>query len=75
MRTLDTEFEHDWSVGLGATLGADRKINIFLVRRIFSGKTDSAIFLGFEFTINPLNLMKIFVAIFEKIKVLNFLLM
>ena len=63
------EFEQDWSVGLGATLGADRKFkNIFLVRRIFLGKADSAIVLGFEYTINSQNLMKIVKAIFEKMK-------
>ena len=66
-RTLNIEFEQDWSVGLGSTLGADRKLkNIFLVRRIFPGKADSAIFLGFECTINPQNLMKIVGAIFGK---------
>ena len=33
------EFEQDWSGGLGATLGADRKLkNIFLVRKIFPEK-------------------------------------
>ena len=75
MRTLNIEFEQDWSVGLGATLGADRKLkNIFLVRRIFLGKADSAIFLEFECTINPQNLMKIVGAIFEKMKIFNFFL-
>ena len=69
-RTLNIEFEQDWSVGLGATLGADRKFkNIFLVRRIFPGKADSAMFLEFECTIIPQNLMKIVVAIFEKMKI------
>ena len=48
-RTLNREFEQDFSVGLGATFRADRKFkNIFLVKRIFPGKADSAIFLGFE---------------------------
>ena len=74
-RTLNKEFEQDWSVGLGATLGADRKLkNIFLVRRIFPGKADSAIFLGFECTINPQNLMKVVGTIFEKMKILHFFL-
>ena len=62
------EFEQNWSVGLGATLGANRKLkNIFLVRRIFPGKADSAIFSGFERTINSQKLMKIVRAIFEKL--------
>ena len=75
-RTLNIEFEQDWLVSLGATLGADRKWkNIFLVRRIFSGKADSAIFLGFECTISPHNFMKIVGAIFEKMKILTFFLM
>ena len=70
------EFEQDWSVSLAAKLGGVRKLkNIFLVRRIFPGKANIAIFLGFECTINPQNLMKIVVAIFEKIKILNFFLM
>ena len=43
--------------------------NIFLVRRIFPGKADSAIFLGFECTINLQNLMKIVGAIFEKMTI------
>ena len=69
------EFEQDWSVGVGATLEADIKLkNIFLVRRIFPGKADSAIFLGFECTINPQNLMKIVGTIFEKMKNLIFFL-
>ena len=70
-RTLNIEFEQDWSVGLGANLGdaTYRKLKtIFLVSGIFPGKADSAIFLGFECTINPQNLMKIVGAIFEKIK-------
>ena len=74
--TLNIEFQQDWSVGLGATLGADRKLkNIFLVRKIFPGKTDSAILLGFECTINPQNLMKIVRAIFDKMKILNIFIM
>ena len=56
---LNIEFEQDWSVGSGATLGAHRKLkNNFLVRRIFPGKADSAIFLGLEWTINLQNFMK-----------------
>ena len=70
-KTLNIEFEQDLSVGLGATLGADRKLNnIFLVTRIFPGKADSAIFLGFECTISPQYLMKFVWAIFEKMKIL-----
>ena len=74
-RTLNIEFEQDWSVGLGATLGdaTDRKLKIiFLASRIFSGKADSVILLGFERTINPQVLMKIVWAIFEKMKIFNF---
>ena len=67
---LNIKFEQHWSVGLGATLGADRKLkNIILVTRIFSGRADSAILLGFECTINPQNLMKFVVVIFGKIKI------
>ena len=37
--TPDTEFEHDWSVGLVATLGDGQKIkNYFSSFRDFSGK-------------------------------------
>ena len=37
--TLDIEFERDWLVGLGATLGDGEKIkNIFLVSGNFRGK-------------------------------------
>ena len=71
----ETEFEQDWSVGLGATLGADRKFKkYFSSYKDFSEKTDSAMFLGFECTINPQNLMKIVGAFFEKMKILNFFL-
>ena len=57
-------------------LGADRTLkNIFLVRWIFLGKADNAMFLGFECTINPQNLMKIVGAVFEKMKILSFFLM
>ena len=38
--TLDIEFERDWSVGLGATLGDGQKIkNYFSSFRNFSGKS------------------------------------
>ena len=46
--------------------------NYFSSFRDFSGKSRSVILLGFEFTINPQNLMKIVGAIFEKKKTLNF---
>ena len=72
---LDIEFELDWSFSLGALLGDGQKINIFLVSGIFPGKADSVIFLGFEYTTNPENLIKIVGAIFEKIKIFNFFLM
>ena len=40
MRTLDIEFERDWSFGLGATLGDEQKIkNYFSSFRDFSGKS------------------------------------
>ena len=72
----DIEFEQDWSVSLGATLRDSRKLNtIFLVSRIFLGKADGVILLGFEYTINTQNLNKIVRAIFEKIEILNFFLM
>ena len=52
-----------------------RKLNtIFLVSRIFPGKADSLILLGFDYSINPQNLNKIVRAIFEKIEILNFFL-
>ena len=41
---------------------------------IFPGKADSVIFLVFKCTINPQNLIKIVVGIFEKIKIFNFFL-
>ena len=70
------EFERHWSFGFGATLGDEQKIKTtFLVSGIFSGKADSVMLLGFECTINPQNLIKIVVAIFEKIKIFNFFLM
>ena len=53
----------------------DRKLKtIFLVSRIFPGKADSVILLGFECTINTQNLKKVVWAIFEKIKILIFFL-
>ena len=53
-RTPYMEFQKDWSFGLSAMLDDGRKIkNYFLFSRIFSGKADSAILLGFESTINP----------------------
>ena len=47
-------------------LGDGKKIkkNIFLIAGIFSGKADTIILLGFEYTINPEDLMKIVWAIF-----------
>ena len=76
-RTLDIEFERNWLVGLGTTLGDDHteKLFFFYFLRIFPGKADSAILLGFECTINPQNLIKIVGAIFEKIKILIYFLM
>ena len=56
-----------------AMLGNGQKIkNDFSSSRDFSGKADSIILLGFEYTINPENVVKIVGAIFEKIKILNF---
>ena len=52
----------------------ERKLKtIFLVSRIFPGKADSVISLGFECTINIQNLNKIVRAIFEKIEFFYFL--
>ena len=70
--TLNIEFEQDWSVGLGATLD-DRRI--IIVTRIFPGKSDGALLLGFECTINPQNLMKVIAAVFQKMKIFYFFLM
>ena len=51
----------------------ERKLKaIFLVSGILPGKADSVILLGFECTKIPQNLMKIVVAIFEKIKIVIF---
>ena len=64
---LDIDFERDWPIGLGATLGAYIKLkSIFVATRIFPGKADSAIFLGLECTINPQNLMEIVRAFSER---------
>ena len=43
--TLDIEFERDWSVGLGATLGDAHTEFYFPVSGIFPGKADSVILL------------------------------
>ena len=52
----------------------DRKLKtVFLVSRIYQGKADSVILLGFECTLNTQILNKIVRAIFEKIEILNFL--
>ena len=64
------EFERDWSVGLGATLGHGQKIKNYFFQ--FEGNTDSVILLGFECTIKPQNLIKIVRAIFEKFDILIF---
>ena len=56
-------------------LGDDWKLKtIFLVLGIFPGKADSVTLLGFEYAINPQNLIKIVRAIFEKFEILNFFL-
>ena len=65
--TLDIECEWDWPVGLGQKIK-----NYFSSFRDFPGKADSVTLLGFERTINPQNLIKIVVTIFEKIKIFNF---
>ena len=69
-RTLDIGFEWDWSVGLSTMLGDGhtecntyRPIYISSFRD-FLGKIDSVLFLSFECTINPQNLIKIVEAIF-----------
>ena len=49
-----------------------RKFTICLVSRIFPGKADGVILLGFECPINPQNLIKIVRAIFEKFEVFKF---
>ena len=58
-----------WSVSLGTMLddATDRKFET-----IFARKAEGVILLVFECTINPQNLIKIVVAIFEKIKIFNF---
>ena len=63
--TPNIEFEQDWLVSLGDTLRNRQKIKtIFLVSRIFPGKADGVILLGFECTINTQHLYKIVRAIF-----------
>ena len=74
--TLDIEWERDWPVGLGGTLGDRQKIRkYFSSFRDFCGKSRQCHILGFECTINSENLIKIFGAIFEKLKILNIFLM
>ena len=71
--TLDNAFDRDWSVGLGATLGDARKLKtIFLISRVFPGKANRVILLGFECSMNPQNLIEIVRAIFEEIEILIF---
>ena len=73
-RILYIEFERNWWVGLGPALGDEKKVkNIFPISGIFPGKFATIKLLGFECTINPQNLIKIVGAIFEKIKIFNFL--
>ena len=74
--TPDIEFEQDGPGGLGAILADGQKIKNYLSSfRDFPGKADNVILLGFEYTINPQNLIKIVGAIFEKFEILNFFLM
>ena len=47
---------------------------IFPVAGIFSGIADSVILLGFEYALNPQNLIKIVGVIFEKIGIFYFFL-
>ena len=64
---LYIECERNWQIGLDATSGDGQKIkNYFCNLTDFPGKTDSAILLGFECTINRQNLIKIVGAIFKK---------
>ena len=74
---LNIEFESDWSFTLGGTLGERKKIKKYYssYKDFFREKPIVAIFLGFECTINPQNLIIIVGAIFEKMKILNFFLM
>ena len=75
-RTLYIEFHRDWWVGLGTALGDGKKLKIYFpVSGIFPGKFASITLLGFECTINPQNLIKIVLAIFENLKIFNFFLM
>ena len=69
----DIEFEQIGQLIQALRCVRDRKLTtIFLVSRIFPGKADGVILLGFECTINTPNLNKIVRAIFEKIEILNF---
>ena len=71
--TPDVEFEQDWSIGLGAVSADGQEFKtIFLVSGIFPVKANSVILLGFECTINPQHLIKIVIAIFEKIRNFKF---
>ena len=54
--------------------GGQKIKTIFLLSGIFPRKADSVIFLVFECTINPQNLMKIVGTVFEKMKILIFFL-
>ena len=73
---IRSEWERDWSDGLGATLS-----NVYTIKNYFSNfmhffrKANSVTLLGFECTINPQNVIKIVGAIFEKIEIFNFFLM
>ena len=72
-RTLEIEFEQDWSVCLGST---DKKFkNIYLIQKFFQEKLIVSYCWDVEYTINLQNLMKIVGAIFEKMKNLNVFLM
>ena len=74
--TLDIECERDRPLCLGAVLGDGLKIKkqFFYFQGFFRGK-QIVLLLGFKYTINPENLIKIVGAIFEKIKIFNFFLM
>ena len=74
--TLGIECERDRPVGLGTTLGDGQIIKTYFSNfRDFSGKSRYCHIVGLECTTNPQNLMKIVVAIFEKIEILIFFLM
>ena len=73
-RTLDKEFERDWSVSLGAMLDdghTENKKNIFLVSGIFRENRKCYV-VGFECTIKPQNFIKIVGQFFRKSKCLIF---